>query len=184
MPASSDHRSRLNPMGSFASRWRRSTLTGERACRTLRAWSLKSCCSSVRTNVMALSRSRQTQDVLRDDVELHLGGAAFDGVALRSQPAAHGAVGFRAFPAQAAQTEHGHGDLLPALVELGAVVLEHGGERAGALPAFGSLRDPPHRELESDEVDLVSRDVRAQQVVGEPPALEADLPDGERAERS
>src|SRR4051812_25419478 len=90
----------------------------------------RSAWSSVNTSCMVRSLDRlvrQAKRVLGDDIELHLAGAALDGVAARAQPVAGVLelvlVEARALPAQArgpAQRQH---QLLAALVELGAVDL-------------------------------------------------------------
>ena len=63
---------------------------------------------------------------------------------------------------------------MPALVELGAVIFEHGRIGAAALSGLGHVGGTLHAQQEAPAVDLEFRDFRPQQRVGEHAVIVAD----------
>src|SRR5215212_6293242 len=115
------------------------------------------------------STPRQLEDVLGDDAEHDLGGAALDGVALGAQPLAgeRAAVRALALPLERLRATGGHHQLVAALVELGAEVFEHRRLRPDPLAGLGLVLHALERERKGPGVDLGARDVGAQEGVGE-----------------
>src|SRR5207237_9077461 len=118
---------------------------------------------------------RQPADALRDDVELHLGGAALDRVAAGAEPVARRAqllvVEPRALPAERLWAEHVERERAAALVQLGAVVLEDGRLRPRRAAGLGALACAREREVEARLVHLDLRDVVADERVGDTAVL-------------
>src|SRR5262249_37323062 len=88
---------------------------------------LRIACSSLRRSFISRSVG-EAEHALGDDVQLHLRRAAFDRVGPRAQPFARclelSGIKTLAFPAERLRSEDGQKELVAALVDLGAVVLE------------------------------------------------------------
>src|SRR5690349_11003016 len=95
---------------------------------------------------------REFEYALGDDVELDLGRAALDGVALRPEPVPRELEVVRrvsiAFPPESRLAGERDEQLLTALVQLGAVHLEEGRLRSGLGAARGAVPAALHGELE------------------------------------
>src|SRR5690606_17085546 len=122
--------------------------------------------SSVSTSCMAGTSVRQAEHALGDDVELDLAGPALDRVAARAQPLAGevqlALVEAGALPAERLRAGDRDRDLHAALVQLGAVDLEHRALGAGRVAGAGGVAGALGREHEGARIHLDLRDAVAQ----------------------
>lgn len=111
----------------------------------------------------------QPQHALGDDVEVDLGGAAFDRVALRAEPLAGNALGVLVealpFPAEAFGAEGFDQEFVAILVHLGGAVFQDGRGVADGLAGFGLFGLALDGEGKGFRIHLVIGDAPAQVAV-------------------
>src|SRR6185437_6810059 len=180
------HRGSEKPNASLSSRSLRSAATGERLAKKSSAVARTRASSGLSTSAIAAS-IRQAKHALGDDVELDLGGAAFDRIRLGAQPFPCRPQLLRceavAFPAQGLRAEAGEQQLEFPLVELGAVELEHGGGGTRCAAGLGLLGGAALRQEEGALIHFMRGDAVAQHGIGDAAVALADITLGESCER-
>src|SRR5271165_1052278 len=158
-------REKPSPCGSARSL--RNSAIGAFAAIAPRALSISIFWSSLSTS-MAASIGGEFEQPLGDNVEHDLGRAALDRVALRAQPASRYVLRRATIAVEIKSFRSGerHQELVPALVEFGAVVFEQRRARAdfAAVRRLGEV--PLPRRPGRVGVDRRARDLGAQDGVG------------------